>query len=109
MTHIYRSPFARSSRYVDLRPQLLTKDDRDAGAVVYLSRPRGYLSLERGRIALDGKPPPGIDAGVPNLALAKLALPAEPRTVTAALGRERLVLRSWPMRDNQVSVAELTW
>jgi len=102
VTHIYRSPFARSSRYVDLRPQLLTKDDRDAGAVVYLSRPRGYLSLERGRIALDGKPPP-------NLALAKLALPAEPRTVTAALGRERLVLRSWPMRDNQVSVAELTW
>jgi triacylglycerol lipase len=109
VTHIYRSPFARSSRYVDLRPQLLTKDDRDAGAVVYLSRPRGYLSLERGRIALDGKPPPGIEAGVPNLALAKLALPAEPRTVTAALGRERLVLRSWPMRDNQVSVAELTW
>lgn len=109
VTHIYRSPFARSSRFVDLRPQLLTKEDRDAGAVVYLSRPRGYLSLERGRIALDGKPPPGIEAGVPTLALARLALAAEPRTVTAVLGRERLALRSWPMRDNQVSVAELTW
>jgi pimeloyl-ACP methyl ester carboxylesterase len=109
VTHIYRSPFARSSRFVDLRPQLLTKEDRDAGAVVYLSRPRGYLSLERGRIALDGRPPPGIDVGVPNLALARLALAAEPRTVTAVFGRERLALRSWPMRDNQVSVAELTW
>jgi pimeloyl-ACP methyl ester carboxylesterase len=109
VTHIYRSPFARSSRAVDLRPQLLTKEDRDAGAVVYLSRPRGYLGLERGRIALDGKPPPGIEVGVPNLALARLALAAEPRTVTAIFGRERLALRSWPMRDNQVSVAELTW
>jgi triacylglycerol lipase len=109
VTHIYRSPFARSSRFVDLRPQLLTKEDRDAGAVVYLSRPRGYLGLDRGRIALDGKPPPGIEAGVPNLALARLALAAEPRTVTAVFGRERLALRSWPMRDNQVSVAELTW
>jgi hypothetical protein len=109
VTHIYRSPFARSSRFVDLRPQLLTKEDRDAGAVVYLSRPRGYLGLDRGRIALDGKPPPGIDAGVPNLALARLALAPEPRTVTAQYGRERLALRSWPLRDNQVSVAELTW
>jgi triacylglycerol lipase len=109
VTHIYRSPFARSSRFVDLRPQLLTKEDRDAGAVVYLSRPRGYFGLERGRIALDGKPPPGVDAGVPNLPLARLALAPEPRTVTAQYGRERLALRSWPMRDNQVSVAELTW
>ncbi|HEV2546148.1 MAG TPA: alpha/beta fold hydrolase [Stellaceae bacterium] len=109
VTHIYRSPFARSSRFVDLRPQLLTKEDRDAGAVVYLSRPRGYLGLERGRIALDGKPPPGIDADVPNLALARLTLAPEPRTVTAQYGRERIALRSWPLRDNQVSVAELTW
>jgi triacylglycerol lipase len=111
VTHIYRSPFARSSRLVDLRPQLLTKEDRDAGAVVYLSRPRGYLGLDRGRIVLDGKPPPGIDAGVPNLALARLALAPEPepRTVTAQYGRERIALRSWPLRDNQVSVAELTW
>jgi pimeloyl-ACP methyl ester carboxylesterase len=109
VTHIYRSPFARSSRFVDLRPQLLTKEDRDAGAVVYLSRPRGYLGLERGRIAFDGKPPPGIEAGVPNLSLARLALAPEPRTVTAQYGRERIGLRSWPLRDNQVSVAELTW
>ena len=109
VTHIYRSPFARSSRFVDLRPQLLTKEDREAGAVVYLSRPRGYLGLERGRITLDGKTPPGIEAGVPNLALARLALAPEPRTVMAVLGRERIALRSWPIRDNQVSVAELTW
>lgn len=109
VTHIYRSAFPRSSRYVDLRPQLLAKDDRAAGAVVYMSRPRGYFGLGRDHVLLDGKPPPGLAPGVPSLSLAKLAFPAEPQqTVIAVFDHERIAARDWPMKDDQVSVAEFT-
>jgi pimeloyl-ACP methyl ester carboxylesterase len=110
VTHIYRSPFPRGSRYVDLRPQLLAKDDKDAGAVVYMVRPRGYFGVGRDRIALDGALPPAIASGVPSVPVGKLALPAgQPRTVVAAFNDERIPVRTWSMRDNQVSVAEFTW
>lgn len=42
-THIYRSPFPRSSDVVHLRAaRPLGPADKDAGAVVIMSRPRGY-------------------------------------------------------------------
>ncbi len=110
VTHIYRSAFPRSSRYVDLRPQLLSKDDREAGAVVYVSRPRGYFGRDRDRILLDGALPPGIPPGVPSVSMAKKAFPAEPQqTVQAAFNREHIALRTWPIKDDQVDVAEFTW
>ena len=109
VTHIYRSPFLRSSRWVELRPQLLAKEDKDAGAVVYITRPRGYFGIGRDRVLLDGKQPPGIADGVPSVSSAKVALTAAPRPVVAAFNHERIVLRTWPMRDSQVSVAEFTW
>jgi triacylglycerol lipase len=110
VTHIYRSPFPRSSRYVNLRPQMLAKDDHDAGAMVYMVRPRGYFGIARDTVSFDGKPPAGVAPGVPAVPVAKLALPAgPPRTVDAVFNREHIALRSWPMKDNQVSVAEFTW
>jgi pimeloyl-ACP methyl ester carboxylesterase len=110
VTHIYRSTFPRSSHYVDLRPQLLTKDDREAGAVVYVSRPRGYFGIDRDRVLLDGALPPGIMPGVPSVSLAKRDFPAEPQqTVEAVFNREHIALRTWPIRDDQVDVAEFTW
>jgi pimeloyl-ACP methyl ester carboxylesterase len=110
VTHIYRSPFPRGSRYVDLRPQLLAKDDRDVGAVVYMVRPRGYFGIGRDRIALGGRVPPRIAAGVPSVPLGRLAFPADPpRTVFAEFNGERIPTRTWPLRDNQLSVAEFTW
>jgi pimeloyl-ACP methyl ester carboxylesterase len=109
ITHLYRSSFARSSRFVHLRPQLLTKEDREAGAVLYVSRPRGYFAAERDRLLLDGKPPPGIAAGVPSMSLTRLAFPSTPMTIVATLDHERIVTLSWPIKDNQVSVAEFTW
>ena len=46
VTHIYRSPFPRSSAIVHLRPgRPLAAADADAGAVVQMSRPRGYLAF----------------------------------------------------------------
>jgi len=110
VTHIYRSPFPRSSRYVNLRPQLLTKDDKEAGAVVYMSRPRGYFGVGRDTVSLAGKQPPGIAAGVPSVSTAKLAFPAQPaRTVAAVFNREHIAVRTWPAAEGQVSVAEFTW
>ncbi len=110
VTHIYREPFPRSSRYVDLRPLLLTKDDRAAGAVVYMSRPRGYFGVGRDRILLDDRLPPGLEPGVPSVSMAKLAFPAEPpQTVVAIFDRERIAARTWPIANGEVSVAEFTW
>ena len=110
VTHIYRSPFPRSSRYVNLRPQVLSKDDKEAGAVVHMSRPRGYFGVGRDTISLAGKQPPGIAAGVPSVSDAKLAFPATPaRTVAAVFNREHIAVRTWPAADGQVSIAELTW
>ena len=56
-THIYRSPFARSSAIVNLRPERLLDADKDAGAVVSFIRPRAYFDLPRDHIELDGKSP----------------------------------------------------
>jgi pimeloyl-ACP methyl ester carboxylesterase len=110
VTHIYRSSFPRSSRYVDLRPQLLTKEDREAGAVVYISRPRGYFGVGRDRILIDGAPPADLAPGVPSVSLARAAFPADlQRTVKTVFNREHIALRLWPVKEDEVSVAEFTW
>ena len=68
ITHVYRSPFPRSSQIVGLRPERLADADRGAGAVVTMSRPRGYFGVPRDRIVLDGtSPPAGIPPGVAGL------------------------------------------
>ena len=74
-THLYRSPFARSSDIVNLRAERLAEADKDAVAVVTLTRPRGYFGLPRDRITLDGvTPAPGIPQGVAGVASSKLKL-----------------------------------
>ena len=54
-THIFRSPFPRSSNLVLLRPARLGDADRTAKSVVVMQRPRGFLALGRDRMSLDGK------------------------------------------------------
>lgn len=110
VTHIYRSPFPRSSDIVNLRPQILAKDDKDSGAVVYLSRPRGYLGIDHHEIEFDDAKPPGITPGVPGVSSVKLSFPSSPqRTVRARFDAERIAARTWPAADDQVSVVELTY
>ena len=63
-THLYRSPFPRSSDIVHLRAaRPLGPADAGAGAVVILSRPRGYFGLPRDVVLLDGKEPSDVKAG----------------------------------------------
>jgi triacylglycerol lipase len=108
-THIYRSPFARSSDIVHLRAGRIADADRDARALVTLVRPRGYFGVPRDRIRLDGvSPPAGVAAGTAGVAEAKLRLPdAAPRTVVGEFNGERIAGRTWPAAENRLVLLEL--
>lgn len=108
-THVYRSPFPRSSNWVFLRAERIAEADRDAPAVVALTRPRGYFGIPRDNILLDDKnPPAGIPPGVAGVSIAKARLAdATPRSVIGEFNGERIVGRSWPTVDNHVVLLEL--
>jgi pimeloyl-ACP methyl ester carboxylesterase len=111
-THFYRSPFPRSSDVVHLRAaRPLGPADKDAGAVVIMSRPRGYFGLPRDVVLFDGKGPADVKPGVPTDSAATLRLPAAEvgRNVVAQFNEERIVARAWPAAENRIAVAELTY
>ena len=112
ITHFYRSPFPRSSDIVHLRAaRPLGPVDNGAGAVVLLTRPRGYFGLPRDVVLLDGKEPADVKAGVPTDSLTTLRLPAAEigRKVVGLFNEERIVARAWPAAENRIVVAELTY
>ena len=108
-THIYRSAFARSSDLVHLRAERIAEADRDAGALVTLTRPRGYFGVPRDQISLDGKSPPaGIPSGVAGVSTARERYAdAAVRSVAGEFNGERIVGRTWPVADNHVVLLEL--
>jgi pimeloyl-ACP methyl ester carboxylesterase len=111
-THFYRSPFPRSSDVVHLRAaRPLGPADAGAGAVVIMSRPRGYFGLPRDVVLFDGKEPSDVKPGVPTDAVSTLRLPAGEagRPVVALFNGERIVARGWPASENRIAVAELTY
>ncbi|MEP7102844.1 MAG: twin-arginine translocation pathway signal, partial [Burkholderiales bacterium] len=109
-THIYRSPFPRSSGIVNLRVEKILDADKDAAAIVIMTRPRGYFGLPRDSISLDGKNPPGVPSGVAGVASSKLKLgEAASRPVLGTFNDERLIGRSWPVANNELSYLELTY
>jgi hypothetical protein len=111
-THFYRSPFPRSSDIVHLRAaRPLGAADAGAGAVILMSRPRGYFGLPRDVVLLDGKEPADVKPGVPTDSLTTLRLPAAEtgRSVVALFNHERIVARAWPASENRIAVAELTY
>ncbi|MCR0982936.1 hydrolase [Roseomonas populi] len=112
ITHSYRNPFPRSSDVVHLRPAAPpAQADRGAAALVRFNRPRGYFGIPRDAVLLDGKEPAEVPRGVAAGATATARLPAE-RIGTPVVGlfnEERVVARAWPMAENRITVAELTW
>ncbi len=111
ITHSYRSPFPRSSEVVHLRAgRPLGPTDANAGAVVSMSRVRGYFGLPRDVVLLDGKEPTDVKAGVPTDSLSTIRLPATDigRPVAALFNQERIVARAWPASENRITVAEFT-
>jgi hypothetical protein len=112
ITHIYRSPFPRGSGVVHLRPgPPLGTADAGAGAVVQMSRPRGYFGIPRDVVLLDGKEPTDVAKGVAGDSVTTLRLPAGEigRPIVALFNEERIVCRSWPASENRITIAELTY
>jgi pimeloyl-ACP methyl ester carboxylesterase len=110
-THFYRSPFPRSSDIVHLRAaRPLGAADSGAGAIVLMTRPRGYFGLPRDVVLLDGKEPGDVQAGVPTDSTTTLRLPvAEPgRSVVGLFNEERITARVWPVSEGRIAVIELT-
>jgi triacylglycerol lipase len=94
---------------VNMRPARIADADKNAPAIVTLSRPRGYLDPARDKMAFDGQsPPPGavLGAGVASSTLKPTGLP---RTISGEFNGERVTGRSWPAAENHVSILELTY
>jgi hypothetical protein len=111
-THFYRSPFPRSSDVVHLRAaRPLQPADTSAGAVVMMSRPRGYFGLPRDIVLLDGKEPTDVKSGVPTDSVTALRLAAAEigRPVVGLFNEERIAARAWPAAENRIAVIELTY
>jgi hypothetical protein len=108
-THIYRSPFPRSSSVLHLRPERIAAADRGAGALVILTRPRGYFDAQRDAMCLDGQTTlPGVPPRGAGISIAKLQLASdEARAVSGEFNGERVVGRTWPRADGALSVLEL--
>jgi triacylglycerol lipase len=109
-THIYRSPFPRSSSVINMRPERIADADKAAAAIITMTRPRGYFDPARDKMSFDGQsPPPGALPGA-GVASSKIKpTSAASRSVVAEFNGERLVGRVWPAANNEVAVLELTY
>ena len=108
-THIYRSPFPRSSSIVHLRPERIQASERKAVAVAMLTRPRGYIDPERDRTIFDRRsPPPGVQPGA-GVSSSRLQFLDTGRTLLAEFNGEKLAGRTWPLANEELTVLELTY
>jgi triacylglycerol lipase len=111
-THIYRSPFPRSSGVVHLRPERITPADGSANVVVVFTRPRGYFDAERDTMRFDGQ---SLPAGVPpkgsgvSSSRLRIAASEQQRAVTGEFNGERITGLTWPAVKEHVTVLELTY
>ncbi len=109
-THIYRSPFPRSSSIINLRADRLAETDKSAKSSVTLTRPRGYFDAQRDRMMFDGKavlpgvPPTGAGVAASRINLAQDGF----RPISAEFNGEKITGQTWPVAGNHVVVLELT-
>lgn len=108
-THIYRSPFPRGSNVAHMRPERIAEADRNAPTLVIMNRPRGYFDPTRDKMSFDGQnPPPGAVPGA-GVSASRIRPASPPRAVVAEFNGERVVGRTWPLGNNEVSVLELSY
>ncbi|MGE0348115.1 alpha/beta fold hydrolase [Hydrogenophaga sp.] len=109
-THIYRSPFPRSSELIHLRAERIAAADKEAKSIVTFTRPRGYFDAQRDRMSFDGKALPGVPPAGAGLSSARIKLMENGvRAITAEFNGEKIAGRTWPAADNRVVVLELTY
>ncbi|PUE36631.1 twin-arginine translocation pathway signal [Limnohabitans sp. Hippo4] len=111
-THIYRSPFARSSNIVHMRPERLAASDRTTQSLVIWTRPRGYFDANRDAMMLDGKTDiPGVAKGMSaGISSVRIRMDESPqRSVAAEFNGEQLKGLTWPASQGHITVLELTY
>ncbi|MDP3206056.1 MAG: alpha/beta fold hydrolase [Hydrogenophaga sp.] len=109
-THIYRSPFPRSSDLIHLRAERIPAADKDARSTVTFTRPRGYFDAERDKMAFDGKALPGVPPTGAGVSSSKIKLMQDGmRAVAAEFNGEKITGRTWPVADNRLVILELTY
>ena len=106
-THIYRTPFPRSSAYVHLRLRPLDEREKGTGSLVVLTRPRGYLGHGRDTFLIDGKVPEGVNQGVPGASEARRRFePGPPRSIRITLNKETITVLAYPLDSGHIVIAE---
>jgi len=109
-THIYRSPFARSSQLIHMRADRLAEADKTARSSVTLTRPRGYFDAERDKMLFDGKALPGVPPTGAGVSTSKITLAVDGvRPISAEFNGEKITGRTWPVAENHLVVLELTY
>lgn len=109
-THIYRSPFPRSSTIVNLRPERIINVDKNAQSLIIFSRPRGYFDAQRDKMSFDGQsalpgvPPTGAGVDISKMILTQPGI----RSISAEFNGERLTGRTWKASEGHVVMLELT-
>ena len=107
ITHIYRTPFPRSSVYIHLRLRPLSDRDKGTGALVTLTRPRGYLGHGRDTFLIDGKVPPGVNEGVAGTGEGRVRFESGPlRSVRVVLNKEAVTVLTYPLDAGHIVIAE---
>ena len=93
-TRFYLTPFPRSSRYIHFRLDPLKDEHKEAGAIVILSRPRGYIGHGRDTFLIEGEVPEGVNKGVAGTASAtKIYPPGTSRSVKVVLNEEAVTVK----------------
>ena len=109
ITHIYRSPFPRSSNIIHLRAERIADGDKDAKAIVMLTRPRGYLDAARDKMLFDGKMPPGLPPSGADLSASKLKLASsEQRSISAEFNGEKVSGLTWDASRGHLVFLEIS-
>lgn len=109
-THIYRSPFPRSSSLIHLRADRPAEADKSARSSITLTRPRGYFDAMRDKMSFDGKALPGVPPAGAGMSSSKINLSQDGiRPISAEFNGEKITGRTWPLADGHLVVLELTY
>lgn len=99
ITHLFRSPFPRSTRYAHIRlaPLPPTSERAIGDGLVTMSRPRGYFGVGRDDFTLDGEQPSDVVAGVPQTSTTTAWVATASRTtIVGKFNDEVIAMRPYP-------------
>ena len=107
IVHVFRLPFPRASRVVNVRLPAAPPAARADSVSVLIVRPRGYLGLGRDTVEFDGTRAAGIPPGVPTVDRAIRWFGArEPVSVRTRVNGETIVVRTQPGDKRRLVSAE---